>query len=435
MSAPKQYSPGSVKTFSCPKCAGSITIRAVGISVTAICQSCGSIVDVANEELKIISKAQSNTQLDIPLPIGTRGVLFGTEWEVIGFTERGDYGYTWSEYLLFNPWQGFRFLAESDGHWTFVKMLRQQIDFPEFEGKKYKLFARTNAKVKYVMGEFYYRVKVGEKSKIEDYVAPPYILSREESDQDVIWSQGVYVRSEVVRKAFNATGYWPSPIGIAPNQPNPAGNNISGITWTTVAAFFFLLFSQMVVGARAHNQVLIDTTMTASAAQKETPIVTDAFDIPYRTGNLQILVSAPVSNNWLEVDAELVNQQTQEKDEAIETVEYYYGSDSDGPWSEGHTTNTDTLSAIEGGSYRLFLTADSGYFTGSQGSNWVQYMTSQDVNYRLKVTRDVVDWSNFWTALILLLTYPTLLIFYYSNFESRRWAESSPSSGAGDEES
>src|SRR5580765_3253330 len=105
-----RYAPGSVKTFACPQCGGTINIRAVGISITAICQSCGSIVDVANEELSIISKVRTSAKADLRLPLGTRGHLFDADWEVIGYLERGDSGntYFWSEYLLFNPWQGFR---------------------------------------------------------------------------------------------------------------------------------------------------------------------------------------------------------------------------------------------------------------------------------------------------------------------------------------
>ncbi len=50
-----------------------------------------------------------------------RGDLF----EVIGFMRRAmtveGVNYEWSEYLLFNPYKGFRWLSEYNGHWNFLK--------------------------------------------------------------------------------------------------------------------------------------------------------------------------------------------------------------------------------------------------------------------------------------------------------------------------
>jgi len=359
-----RYAPGSVKTFACPQCGGTINIRAVGISITAICQSCGSIVDVANEELSIISKVRTSAKADLRLPLGTRGHLFDADWEVIGYLERGDSGntYFWSEYLLFNPWQGFRFLVESDGHWTFVKMLRQDVDGPEYDGRTYRDFNGDSVKVKYVLGEFYWRTKIGEKCKVEDFVAPPYILSREESDQDIIWSQGVYVRPRVIQDAFGIEEKWPPPTGIAPNQPNPVGTKLGPSGIVTGVAIVCLVIIQIISASYAKSQVLVDTVIQASSAQSGAPQATGAFDIPGRTGNLEILISSPVDNDWVEVESELVNLDTQENDQSLQTVEYYHGYDSDGSWSEGSQINTDILSAVPGGKYRLLLTTDAGAF-------------------------------------------------------------------------
>src|SRR5690349_10172202 len=90
MDEAKKRAPGSVKTFSCPSCGGTIGIRALGITVTAVCQSCGALVDVANEQLRLIKKARDNTDADLRIPLGARGTLLGNEWEVIGYTQRSD---------------------------------------------------------------------------------------------------------------------------------------------------------------------------------------------------------------------------------------------------------------------------------------------------------------------------------------------------------
>ena len=416
MAEPGKYTPGGVKTFSCPACGGTVAIRAVGISVSAVCQSCGSVIDVANEELRIINKSLENTKADLDLPLGARGQLFGAEWEIIGYLERGDEAntYAWSEYLLFNPWQGFRFLVESDGHWNFVTMLRQEIDDATYDGTRHKLFFRDNVMVKYVLGEFYWRVAVGEHADVADYIAPPYVLSAEYSEQDIIWSRGVYVPQQTIQAAFGVKEAWAPPIGIAPNQPSSTGASTSKALAVAFIALACLIVAQAFAASTAANRLLIDRVIQASAFQRETPYITDDFDIPGRSGNLEITVAARVSNDWLEIEAEFVNQDTQERFNALETIEFYYGRDSDGDWTEGSQSAWDILSAVPGGRYRLFLTADAGAFSKGQ--------TAQ---YRLTVVRDAPEWSNFWTAFLMLAAAIALLLYRQWWFEQRRWANSS----------
>ncbi len=84
---------------------------------------------------------------------GTRGKWAGITWEVIGFQTRGyeedGVFYEWEEYLLFNPYKGFRYLTNYEGHWNFVTPVES---LPErralgarpavfFEGCLYKHFS------------------------------------------------------------------------------------------------------------------------------------------------------------------------------------------------------------------------------------------------------------------------------------------------------
>ena len=73
-------------------------------------------------------KAQKKRKVTPYIPIGTRGKLYGTTWEVIGFMQRCDNSevYYWKEYLLYNPTKRFRWLMEFDGHWNFIKNVTQK---------------------------------------------------------------------------------------------------------------------------------------------------------------------------------------------------------------------------------------------------------------------------------------------------------------------
>ena len=66
---------------------------------------------------------------DPPLiPLGTRGTIRGTAYEAVGFQRRTIYvegiSYSWHEYVLFNPYKGFRYLTEYNGHWNDTSILR-----------------------------------------------------------------------------------------------------------------------------------------------------------------------------------------------------------------------------------------------------------------------------------------------------------------------
>ena len=213
--------------LSCPVCGAAVELRAAGQSMSAVCGSCGSIIDTAKPEVQLIEKAERAVQKMAPLlPIGQRGKLFETEYEIIGLVQRADQWSKWSEYLLFNPWRGFRWLVSFNGHWSFVN---RAPSMPSHvgerrilqDGRKYKLFASGQATVTGVLGEFYWQVRRGEEAMVADYIAPPHILSRESYPGllEVAWSEGEYVEPGVIGDAFGVKKL-PRPEGIYLNQPN-----------------------------------------------------------------------------------------------------------------------------------------------------------------------------------------------------------------------
>ena len=119
------------RTIACPNCGGSIDIRANGLSISAACGSCGSVVDVTNPDVRQIGEAQSRIRQPL-IALGTRAHLVGTLWEIVGYQVRSDVveGWSWDEYLLFNPYEGFRFLVADEENWTLYAMLPQDVPNP-----------------------------------------------------------------------------------------------------------------------------------------------------------------------------------------------------------------------------------------------------------------------------------------------------------------
>jgi hypothetical protein len=115
-------------SFNCPVCGGTLEVRAPGRSETIVCQHCGTALDAKDPKKQLVSQWQSSVE-KTKIPIGTRGTLRGEEFEVIGWMKRTvvyeGHPYSWEEYLLYNPYKGYRWLTEWQGHWTYLKPLPQ----------------------------------------------------------------------------------------------------------------------------------------------------------------------------------------------------------------------------------------------------------------------------------------------------------------------
>ncbi len=114
-----------VKAMNCAKCGGAIVMRTFGQAVTVVCGGCGSILDATDPNLQILQQFERVTGAVKPyIPLGTRGKIRGTDYEMIGLQRRSTtydgIPYNWSEYVLFNPYKGFRYLTEYNGHWNDV---------------------------------------------------------------------------------------------------------------------------------------------------------------------------------------------------------------------------------------------------------------------------------------------------------------------------
>src|SRR5580700_5821832 len=105
-----------IKGLNCPNCGAALTIRGFEHTLSVVCPSFLSDLDAKDPNLQILQKFEEKTSSlqDQPLvPLGSRGNWRGVDCEVIGFQRRtvtsGGVDYSWSEYLLFNPYKGFRY--------------------------------------------------------------------------------------------------------------------------------------------------------------------------------------------------------------------------------------------------------------------------------------------------------------------------------------
>jgi hypothetical protein len=410
--------------LNCPGCGAPVNLRAAGQTMSAVCGSCGAVIDTANPQWTLIQQADKRVKkLQLLLPIGTRGRFRGVDWEVIGYAERKDPYAKWVEYLLFNPWQGFTWLVTYRGHWSFVTRLLEvpAVNGPARlrDGRTFALFAKADASVTAVLGEFYWKVARGERATLSDYIRPPFILSREQYPDlaEETWSLGEYVEPEEVATAF-AIEKLPTRAGLYLNQPNPHNES-----WATLKKPFLAIlalylgiqiFFALAGGATPVTQVQEIFHRAPAGALEDDPsrvVVTPHFELKGRQQPVIITANAPVNNQWIGFDLRLVNAKTEETYPASISVEYYHGYEDGSSWAEGSQSDDTKIPAVPPGEYYLTIDADAD-------------PPIAELPYNVTVKRGGLFWSNFWLGLVALLIWPVRVWFRKIGFESARWAES-----------
>ncbi|MGC1484741.1 MAG: DUF4178 domain-containing protein [Candidatus Acidiferrum sp.] len=411
-----------VKALNCPQCGAAIVLRSLGNAETVVCASCHSILDAKDPNLQILQKFQVITGEVPPLiPLGTRGKIRGTDYEVIGFQRRSitveGIRYDWHEYVLFNPYKPTRYLTEYQGHWNDISVCKElpvvQFASVNYLGEIYKHFQTSDANTNYVLGEFPWQVRVGERATVTDYIKPPRVLSSEKIANEVTWSLGEYMYGADIWKAFNLPGHAPEAIGVYENQPSPVSQNVKGI-WSAFLAFAILLLVLLAGFDLASSKTAVfDSSYRLNPGEPkgEASFVTDVFNLDGRTANVQITTSANVDNSWIYLNYALINQDSGQAWDFGREVSYYHGYDSDGSWTEGSSKDTVVIPSVPSGHYYLRIEPEVD-------------PRHPPLVYTVQVRRDVTVPGLFGVAFLALLI-PAIAITWRSiNFERMRWAES-----------
>ena len=137
-----------VKALNCPNCGAALEIRASEHTLNVVCVQCLSILDAKDPNLQVLQQFQARERFQAILPLGARGKWRGDPYEVIGFQVRAieveDEPYSWHEYLLFNPFKGFRYLTQYNGHWNDVTTVRAVPEPASSGGKKAQKIGRAH---------------------------------------------------------------------------------------------------------------------------------------------------------------------------------------------------------------------------------------------------------------------------------------------------
>ncbi|MDB4942115.1 MAG: hypothetical protein JWP97_1649 [Labilithrix sp.] len=231
----------ATKDITCPGCGAPLPVLSAGTE-RAACVHCNALSDVKLQQV-VARQGQARERPSIHL--GTRGVLpfadghglANVEWVVLGYVERStgavssDDWFGWQEYLLYNVQHGYRWLVFDEGSFYLITPLAAgDIDAsraPVFVRRgniQYRKRNQQEARVDFVLGEFYWKVAVGETVWAEDYENGRAIVSCERSGNEVSWSFGAIVPTAVITQVF---GYQPKASAYgAPASSGTGGSKL-----------------------------------------------------------------------------------------------------------------------------------------------------------------------------------------------------------------
>lgn len=201
------------RQFNCPHCGAPVLVQ-LASSKSITCPSCKSLIDLGSGVGQELLVAQQHEPVRPVIALGSRGMLQGVAWQVVGFQHRtgqepgDDETFGWSEYLLYHQQRGFAFLVDAEDGWSLVRpttgapQLAKGGRSATYLGSQYQLQSSYNAETDYVLGEFYWQVERGQKTSNRDFASAKGLLSMEQSPNEITWSSGDKLASATVAQAF-----------------------------------------------------------------------------------------------------------------------------------------------------------------------------------------------------------------------------------------
>lgn len=414
------------KAFNCPHCGSPLAIKHENIASLG-CPGCGSVIDTAADTLKIIGR--THAALEKPrLPLGSTATLRGEKIEVIGYMERAMSSdgivYCWGEYVCLGKDNALVWLTEYDGHWNIARVLNRSVraaDIVRLDKEAFKHFQGYHAHVKFVIGEFPWRVRIDEVATVDDYVAPPRMLSRESTDNEETWTVAEYAPPEEIAAAFGIKTFMAQPSGIFANQPNP---HVAGHRTVCRRFWLFALAAGAIqIGLLVANPggALLKQSLVFDAKDSE-PVLTREFRLAATMPRLDVANATSINNGWLDLDMTLVNQDTGDTWRATREISHYEGFDDGESWSEGSRSDTVVFRDLPAGSYLIEIEPEMD-------------AKSPPLRSELTVRRGGPRWSSLGLVLGFLALFPIGTRLRQRGFEIKRWAESDHpivSQGGGD---
>ncbi len=245
------------RSIECPSCGTSLEIK-LSTTQSIVCHQCHAVVDLTSAGGGVggdlAHYAQDNGN-EPQIPLGRMGTLklgkIARAWQVVGYVERCEEGEDeqsfWREYLLYHREEGFAFLVDAEDGWSWAAPITGVPtlagDIARYQGVPYRKLYDYTGRITYVLGEFYWQLKRGERTQNTDYQgsggASQKRLNRESTEGEIVWSAGETLNADEVVKAFRLTDQ----AAALKRDATPTSGNAASL----LAKIFFWVFIVVVL--------------------------------------------------------------------------------------------------------------------------------------------------------------------------------------------
>ncbi|MDC0717136.1 DUF4178 domain-containing protein [Nannocystis bainbridge] len=426
----------------CVACGGPLALRGFGAIQRVVCPACGSTLRPEDSGALALIDRAARAHQPSTLPLHARGRLDGATWEIVGICWRTVLSppWPWQEFLLYNPYRGYRYLAwsERDGHWSLGQVIpgAPQIvggkrHVIAYRGRRYRHFAGADAHVTYAEGEFPWQVQVGDAAHVDDFVAPPHGISIEE----VVAADGVeltrtatrHLDADAVWRAFDRPGKPPKPKGVGMLAPNRWREQARSL-WLSCLVFALAWYAavQLVAGRASEREVFLATDLGFDA------VLSQEITIGEPGGHTTVEVSFsayPLDNSWAFAEVVLIPLESEEAIGLGLEVSSYSGFEDGESWTESERQADQVLGRVPGGRYLLQVTPerDTSALTGSDPLGihlGGPFGVRSPDTWALRVREDVFLTRYAVLPLPIILGFPLLAWLLGRRRERKRWANS-----------
>lgn len=413
----------------CTQCNGPLDLKAPDAAKRVACPYCNALISVDAGDLRFLEQLEKPPH-EPTIPLGAVGRLRepGADpgsppvaWTCLAHLVRSceveSVRYPWDEYLLWSRDHGFRWLMDSNGHWTWLAPLPAgecsfAIREVKYGGERFRQFQSVYVTTEFVVGECYWQVNAGDVAIAEEYVAPPRSINVDRTEAEATVTLGTLLEPEAVREAFKLKKKLRTPSGIAPAQVNrrrqQAGEAWTwSLVWSGVLVALALVFMAMGSTESYWQGDFLPPPQGVAPASPEAQQFSEPFEVKDRVPLAVKVEAAGLTNNWLGVSVDLVNETTGEVIEVYAEPSYYFGGSGEDAWSEGSRDVTRTTDVVDKGRYIVRVTP--------------HFEPSRPSAYRVLVRADDGPGYCPLVFIVLLLLYPLLLTLSSSSFETRKW--------------
>ena len=252
----------------CPNCGTALEVK-LDSTQSIVCHNCKAVVDVSGGvggDLHHYVQTNAQDGGNPQIPLGSTGTLALGDagkplpWQVVGYAERCEVSdeeqSVWREYLLYHRTEGFAFLVDAEDGWSWTAPItgvpERAGDGVKYRDVVYRKLYDYTGRVTYVLGEFYWKLERDQLTYNTDYIgtggSSNKRLNRERTgegrEQEIVWSGGETLTSDVVLKAFKLAPELGSALkrDALPSSGNPSALLAKVFFWVFVLVVVLMLF-------------------------------------------------------------------------------------------------------------------------------------------------------------------------------------------------